>query len=66
MATWHQTHSSQNLQDSNFSLDILRAEALSNGVDACWMCQHMGPSILQGSNSHVISLFYSAWAGDSL
>jgi len=54
MATRHQAHSSQDFQDSHFSLYILCAEALSNGVDACWMCQHMGPSILQDSYSHVI------------
>jgi len=66
MATRHQAHSSQDFQDSHFSLDILCAEALSNGVDACWMCQHVGPSILEDSYSHVIFFLNNIWAGDSL
>lgn len=42
----HQAHGSQDFQDSNFGLDVFCAEALSDGVDACWVCQYMGSSIL--------------------
>lgn len=36
-----QTHSPKNLQHRNFGLDVLRPQALWDGVDALWMSQHV-------------------------
>lgn len=54
----HQAHGSQDFQDSNFGLDVFCAEALGDGVDACWVCQYMGSSILQNSSSSVPSVLH--------
>ncbi len=45
VSSGHQANSTHDLQNGHFGLDVFSGQALSDDVDAFWMCEHMGTSL---------------------
>lgn len=43
--SWHQTHSTHDLQHRHFGLDVLSCQALGNDVDALCVGEHVGAAL---------------------